>query len=104
MRTGFLYSQSAIPDVNFNPAAPDSVSHTLSAGVGLLCKGNGQFLGLLTCGSESGFFGRNALGIDLAYHALLFNSRTVTASPNPTVNGTYETTTHAGAITMRVNF
>lgn len=104
LRTGYLHFQQAIPDVNFNPAAPDAPSDTLSVGVGLLCKENGRFLGLLTCGSEAGFFDRNALGIDLAYQALLFESRTVTGNPNPTVNGTYQTTTHAGSITMRVNF
>lgn len=87
-----------------NPAAPDAPSHTLSVGVGLLCKETGTFLGLLACGSEGGFFTRKALGIDVAYQALLFESRTVTGSPNPTVNGTYQTTTHAGAMTMRVNF
>jgi hypothetical protein len=78
--------------------------HIVSAGVGLLCKGQGQFLGLLACGAEAGVFGRTALGIDLTYQALLFESRMVTASPNPTVNGTFQTTTHAGAITLRVNF
>lgn len=104
IRTGYLYSQSAIPDANFNPATPDSITHILSAGVGLLCKGQGQFLGLIPCGSEAGVFGRTALGIDLAYQALLFESRTVIGSPNPTVNGTYQTTTHVGSITFRVNF
>jgi long-chain fatty acid transport protein len=104
VRTGYMHSPSAIPDVNFNPAAPDSEVHIVSAGVGLLCKGQGQFWGLLACGSEAGVFGRTALGIDLAYQALLFESRTVTGSPNPTVNGTYQTTTHAGSITLRVNF
>ena len=58
----------------------------------------------LTCGGESGLFGRKALGIDVAYQALLFESRAVTGNPNPTVNGTYQTTTHAGSVTMRVNF
>lgn len=104
LRTGYLHSQQAIPDINFNPAAPDAPSHTLSVGVGLLCKEHGRFLGFLTCGSEGGFFGRRALGIDVAYQALLFESRTVVGNPNPTVNGTYQTTIHAGSMTMRVNF
>lgn len=104
LRAGYLHSQQAIPDVNYNPAAPDAPVHVLSAGIGFLCKENGRFFGLLTCGSEGGFLGRKALGIDMAYQALLFESRTVTGSPNPTVNGTYQTTTHAGSITMRVNF
>jgi long-chain fatty acid transport protein len=104
LRTGYLHSPQVTPDVNFNPAAPDAPSHTLSVGVGLFCKDNGRFLGLLTCGSETGFFGRKALGIDLAYQAWLVESRTVTGSPNPTVNGTYQTNTHVGSITMRINF
>lgn len=28
LRTGYLHSQQANPDVNFNPAAPDGPSHT----------------------------------------------------------------------------
>lgn len=80
------------------------VLNPIRLSVALLCKENGNFLGLLTCGSEAGFFSRKALGIDVAYQALLFESRTVTGNLNPTVNGTYQTTIHAGAITMRVNF
>jgi len=104
LRTGYLHSEHVTPDVNFNPAAPDAPSHTLSIGVGFLCKENGSFLGLLTCASEAGFFARKALGIDLAYQAWLIESRIVTGSPNPTVNGTYQTTTHVGSMTMRINF
>jgi long-chain fatty acid transport protein len=104
LRTGYLYSQSAIPDINFTPAAPDSNVHVLSAGVGFVCKGQGQFLGFLTCGSGAGLFGRSAIGVDLAYQAFLFETRTVTGNPNPTVNGTYRTTNHVGGITLRVNF
>jgi long-chain fatty acid transport protein len=88
--------------VNDNPTAPDTVSHTLSVGIGLLCKESGRFIGLLTYGSKGGFFGRKALGIDVSHQALPFESRTVTGNPNST-NGTYETTTHAGSMTMQVN-
>ncbi|MDF0675560.1 MAG: hypothetical protein P0120_14655 [Nitrospira sp.] len=77
---------------------------TSPTGVSTRNEQHGRFLGLLTCRSEAGFFGRKALGIDVAYQALLFESRTVTGNPNPTVNGTYQTTTHAGSITMRGNF
>jgi long-chain fatty acid transport protein len=104
LRTGYLHSQQVTPDVNFNPAAPDAPSHTLSVGIGFLCTGAGRFLGLLTCGTKEDFFGRKALGVDLAYQAWLVDSRTVTGSPNPTVNGSYQTTTHVGSLTMRVNF
>jgi long-chain fatty acid transport protein len=53
---------------------------------------------------RASFLRRKALGIDVAYQALLFESRTVTGNPNPTVNGSYQTTTHVGSLTMRVNF
>ena len=47
---------------------------------------------------------RKALGIDLAYQAVLFEQRNVTGSPNPATDGTYKTTNHIGSVTMRVNF
>jgi long-chain fatty acid transport protein len=40
----------------------------------------------------------------LSYQALVFDSRTVTGNPNPTVNGTYGTTQHAGGVTFRATF
>jgi long-chain fatty acid transport protein len=49
-------------------------------------------------------FRQEALGIDVSCQALLFESRTVTGNPNPTVNGIYQTSTHVGSMTMRVNF
>ena len=105
LRTGYLHSESAISDMNFNPPAPDAPVHILSAGVGFLCKENGKFLGLVTCGpSEQGFLSKKKLGVDLAYHVLLFEPRTVVGNVNPTVDGTYRTTTHVGALTFRVNF
>jgi long-chain fatty acid transport protein len=50
-----------------------------------------------------------ALGLDLAYQALLYETRTVGGNMNPvaipgSVNGTYQTTFHVGSINLRVNF
>jgi long-chain fatty acid transport protein len=50
-----------------------------------------------------------AIGLDLAYKALLYETRTVTGSnhflagPNA-VDGTYHTTFHVGFLNLRVNF
>jgi hypothetical protein len=44
------------------------------------------------------------MGLDPSYQALVFDDRTVTGSPNPTVNGTYSTLTQAGSVTFRVQF
>ena len=110
VRGGYWYSQNAVPDSSFTPTVPDSNNHAISAGLGLLCKGKGQFLGLLTCGSEEGGFLRpKALGLDVAFQALLFEPRTVTGNQNPvaipgSVDGTYKTTWYVGSINLRVNF
>ena len=51
-----------------------------------------------------------AIGLDLAYQALLYDTRTVNGSTtvnpsfNPTVNGNYNTTFYVGSINLRVNF
>jgi long-chain fatty acid transport protein len=105
LRGGYIRSPSPIPDQNFNPAVADSPNHVLSAGIGFLCKQNGHFLGVIACGEPGdGAFRKKAIGLDLAYSAFLFEPRTVMGHPNPTVDGTYKTTTHVGAITVRVNF
>jgi long-chain fatty acid transport protein len=104
LRTGCLHSQQAIPDVNFNPAAPDGPSHTLSVGGGFLLHRDRTISRLFDLWIRGGILRQEGFGIDVAYQALLFESRTVTGNPNPTVNGTYQTTTHAGSVTMRVNF
>ncbi|MGH7252841.1 MAG: OmpP1/FadL family transporter, partial [Nitrospiraceae bacterium] len=105
LRSGYWYSQNAIPDATFTPSVPDSDNHALSIGLGLLCKEKGKFLGWLDCGSEGGgLFRPKAIGLDLAYQALLYENRTVSGNNNPTVNGQYETTYHIGSINLRVNF
>ena len=50
-----------------------------------------------------------AIGLDLAYQALLYDTRTVNGSQPPlaapgTNDGTYKTTYHIGSINLRVNF
>jgi long-chain fatty acid transport protein len=105
MRAGYNRSQTPVPDRNFSPTPPDADVNVLSIGAGFLCGASGKFLGLIACGSDSGgFLTRKALGIDLAYQAVLFEKRTVTGSPDPNVDGTYRTTNHAGSVTARINF
>jgi long-chain fatty acid transport protein len=96
LRAGYLRSMTPIPDENFNPAVPDSDVNIWSVGLGLLCRYPARFLGWLACG--------RAMGLDVAYQALVFESRTVNGHPNPAVNGTYRTTTHDVALTFRLAF
>ena len=111
LRGGYWNSQTPIPDSTFSPSVPDADNHSISIGLGLLCKGSGRFLGLFECGGAGG--GRlrpKEVGIDLAYQALLYETRTVSGNthpisiPNNVVNGTYKTTFHIGSVNFRINF
>lgn len=110
LRGGYWHSQSPTPDSSFNPSVPDADNHSISVGLGFLCKGGGRFLGLFECGkSEKRLFMTQAIGLDLAYKALLYETRTISGNANPiavpgSVNGTYQTTYHVGSINLRVNF
>jgi long-chain fatty acid transport protein len=105
LRGGYLFSQNSIPDKTYSPTVPDADNHRVSAGLGVLCKNAGHFLGLIQCGStEGGWFRPKAIGLDLAFSAFLYENRTVSGNLNPTVDGTYKTTYYVGAISLRVNF
>ncbi len=94
-----------LPLLDIKPTMAYKLTDDLSVGAGFLCGESGTFLGWITCGSGSGsFLSRKALGIDLAYQAILFEKRTVTGNPDPNADGTYKTTNHVGSVTLRVNF
>lgn len=109
VRGGYWHSQTPIPDSTYSPSVPDADNHSISVGLGLLCKGQGQFLGLFDCGAGGGKFRPQAIGLDLAYKVFLYENRTVAgnnhalAGAGP-VNGTYQTAFHAGLVNLRVNF
>jgi long-chain fatty acid transport protein len=110
LRGGYFFSQTPIPDATFSPGVPDSDSNAISVGLGLLCKGEGRFLGVIPCDSSGGSpLLPKAIALDLAYQAILYESRTVTGSVPPltlpgTVDGTYHTTHQIGSINLRMNF
>jgi long-chain fatty acid transport protein len=108
-RAGYLYSANAVPDQTFDPAVVDSNTHTVSIGLGLLCKSGGKFAGLIPCGDPVARYLPAAIGLDLAYQAAFYEVRRVTGNRPPltfpaVVNGTYKTMQNLGLITMRVNF
>jgi long-chain fatty acid transport protein len=105
LRAGYWFSESPIPDRNFNPVVPDANNHTVSIGAGVLCRNNARFLGLLRCGGLGvGPIRTRAIGLDLAYQTVLYESRTIIGNRNPTVDGTYDTTLHSGSISLRIEF
>jgi long-chain fatty acid transport protein len=104
-RTGYIRSHSPITDLSFDPAFPDNDLHAATVGMGVLCHAGGKFPGLLACADgEKSFMAKSSIGLDIFYQAFVFDTRTVTDSPNTSVNGTYRTTNHAGGATFRVNF
>lgn len=111
LRAGYWYSQTAVPDASFSPSVPDADQHALSIGLGFLCKGGGYLLGVVSCGTAgNGSLQPKAIGLDLAYQAILYETRTVNGNQNPlafpsdAVDGTYRTTLHVGAINLKVTF
>lgn len=100
LRAGYIRSETPIPNRTFEPAVPDNDYNAFSVGVGFLCHRSGKLLGLLPCNT----FGAKAMGIDLAYQVLLYETRKVTNNQQPLLNGEWDTTLHVGALTFRVNF
>lgn len=104
-RTGYIRSHSPVTDLSFDPSFPDNDVHAATVGIGFLCHAGGKFLGLISCADEAqSFLAKSSIGLDIFYQALVFDTRTVLSSPNPTVNGTYRTTNHVGGATFRLNF
>ncbi len=104
LRGGYMNQQAQIPDLTFNPGVPSASTHIPSFGFGFLCKENGSFLGI-RCGETGiGPVKTKAIGLDLSYQAVLYETRTITGNQNPTVNGTYKTLIHAGGVSLRFNF
>ena len=103
LRAGYTNQQNQMPDLTYDPGIPSSDLHIVGGGLGLLCKEQGLFLGLMRCGDLGmGSLKPKAIGVDLSYQAALYEDRTVLGNRNPTVNGTYRTTLHSGSASIRV--
>jgi long-chain fatty acid transport protein len=103
VRSGYTRTEDPVPDRTFNPATISLSSNTLSIGAGLLCKGQGRFLGLVPCGGASALWPK-AIGFDVAFQEWFYESRTVTGNLNPTVDGTYHAYVHLGTFSFKFMF
>lgn len=104
-RTGYVFSDSPVPETTFKPDVPDSNYHAYSIGFGVLCSGRGMFLGFIRCGNDgTTFLGTTAIGIDLAYQAIVYQQRGISNNDDSRVNGTWDTIIHVGALNLRTNF
>ena len=110
VRGGYWFSQTPVPDTTFSPDVPDADNHAISTGLGLMCKGSGRFLGLFQCGRAGGSKWRpKAVGLDLAFQVLLYETRTVSGNQQPLTSGTfvdgnYKTTLYVGMINLSAHF
>jgi long-chain fatty acid transport protein len=102
-RSGYTYTEDPVPDRTFNPGIISLPAHTLSLGVGFLCKGSGRFLGMIPCSGESALWPKG-IGLDLAYQEWFYESRTVAGNQNPTVDGKYHAFVHLGTFSFRYLF
>ena len=103
LRGGYTNQQNQMPDLTYDPGIPSSDLHVVGGGLGLLCKEQGSFLGLMRCGDLGvGSLKPKAIGVDLSLQAALYEDRTVLGNRNPTVDGTYRTTLYNGSASIRV--
>ena len=103
LRGGYTNQQSQMPNFSFDPGIPSSDLHVAGGGLGLLCKEQGSFLGLMRCGDLGvGSLKPKAIGIDLSYQAAFYEDRTVLGNRNPTVDGVYRTMLHLGSASIRM--
>ncbi len=103
LRSGYTYTGDPVPDRTFNPGTISLPAHTLSLGVGFLCKGAGRFLGLIPCSGESVLWPKG-IGLDFAYQEWFYESRRILGNLNPTVDGTYHAFVHLGTFSLRYLF
>jgi long-chain fatty acid transport protein len=103
LRGGYTNQQTQMPDLTFDPGIPSSDLHVVGGGLGLLCKEQGSFLGLIRCGDLGvGSLTPKTIGVDLSFQAALYEDRTVLGNRNPTVDGTYRTTLYNGSMSIRM--
>ena len=103
LRGGYTNQQNQMPDLSYDPGIPSADLHIVGGGLGLLCKEQGSFLGLMRCGDLGlGSLKPKAIGVDFSLQAGLYEDRTVSGNRNPTVDGTYRTTLYNGSVSIRV--
>ncbi len=103
LRGGYTSQQTQMPNFSFDPGIPSSDLHVVGGGLGLLCKEQGVFLGLMRCGDLGmGSLKPKAIGIDFSYQAAFYEDRTVLGNRNPTVDGVYKTMLHLGGVSIRI--
>ena len=103
LRSGYTRTENPVPDTTFNPGIISLSSNALSIGAGFLCKGQGRFMGMVSCGGADALWTK-AIGLDVAFQEWFYEPRTVAGNLNPTVNGTYHAYVHLGTVSAKFMF
>ena len=104
LRGGYVYAESPVPERTFRPNVPDANSHSYSIGIGLLCQRGGVFLGIIPCGTPGTTGGISAIGLDMTWKGVFYQSRNIVHNSESLIHGIWDTTIHVGAINLRMNF
>ena len=104
IRGGYVFADSPVPEQTFRPDVPDSNSHSYSAGIGFLCQRGGLFLGVIPCAAGRDGLGLAAIGVDVAYQGIFYQSRGILNNDIHRVHGVWDTTIHVVSLNLRVNF
>lgn len=100
LRGGYVRSETPVSSKTLDPANPDSEFNAVSGGIGFNCHGRGKFLGFIPCTG----LGAKSFGVDLAYQAVMYQSRGVNNNQQPLLNGEWDTIFHVGAISLKTAF
>ncbi len=104
IRGGYVFADSPVPERTFNPDVPDSNSHSYSAGIGVLCRRGGTFLGMIPCGTNQEGLGVTAIGFDVAYQGIFYQARRISNNQDQRVRGVWDTIIHVVSLNLLVNF
>jgi long-chain fatty acid transport protein len=94
-RGGYIHSATPVPAKTFAPPVPDSNYNAFSVGLGLLYRPPGW--------ADTSWL-PEGLGVDLAFQALVYDSRQIGNNDQPLVNGQWKSSSYVGSVSFRVNF
>jgi len=105
LRGGYTYQQNQMSNFTFDPGIPSADVNIVGGGIGVVCREQGSFFGLIPCRELGvGFLKPKAIGLDISYQASLYEDRTVQGNRSPPVDGIYKTTLHTGGVSIKVSY
>jgi long-chain fatty acid transport protein len=91
VRAGYIFSENSVPDSTYSPVMPDADRHVFSVGFGY-------------DSVEPLLFKRGVLLVDIAYQYAVSETRNVSGSIHPEVNGKWRSDSHSVILTGTIKF